>query len=183
MRALSCPSCATAMRPHMAGSVEVDLCDGCGTAFLDPGELAQLTDREDHVDDALTAEAFAADASPRLCAQCGQTPRHLQAGELGADVCLGCGGVLLDSASWARASALALEPAPTRASLPADLGGAGIEVGVAVVDGLVTSPSVADADVLVEAAGAGAGVLGEALELGGAVIGGLFGVIGELLSP
>ncbi len=43
---LSCPKCASAMRPVERSGVVIDVCTGCRGLFLDRGELERLIDAE-----------------------------------------------------------------------------------------------------------------------------------------
>lgn len=43
---LSCPKCASAMRPVERSGVVLDVCTGCRGVFLDRGELERIIDAE-----------------------------------------------------------------------------------------------------------------------------------------
>ncbi len=77
---LVCPSCASKMSPVHLRGVRIDLCGGCGGAWLDAGELSRVSDGRfeeltpcaAHDDDARAAAVSAGAADSGFCA-----PRRL----------------------------------------------------------------------------------------------------------
>jgi uncharacterized protein len=117
MNTRSCVRCGTSLSPTTVGSVEVDVCPGCGGLWLDHQELQQLAEMSDDALDGLRAlirkgEHKGAGAKRtdegRLdapCPACAGKLTHAMVGAVSLEACSGCAGVFLDAGELDRATA------------------------------------------------------------------------------
>jgi Zn-finger nucleic acid-binding protein len=112
-----CVKCGENLRPTTVGTVEVDLCSGCGGLWLDHEELQELAELPDDAFAGLRAlvrkssqageTPYRASAEPQRsetqrldvpCPACeGGKLTHATVGSIGLEVCSGCAGVFLDA--------------------------------------------------------------------------------------
>lgn len=64
---IACPACATKMTECFARGVQVDLCRGCGGAWLDSGELTRLA--REIIDEVKVAPGLELDDTPKVAQQ------------------------------------------------------------------------------------------------------------------
>jgi Zn-finger nucleic acid-binding protein len=175
--------CTLPMRAVTERGVRIDRCANDHT-FFDLGELGQVDPRGAAFEEALLATSM--DLQPeqrrRPCARCGTTMVHLEHEGQKAEVCQGCGAILL----WVDLSQVPRSPGPPEptgsrgSSAVSDVAFVALEASSGLEDIVDVAEVAIDSEVtgvafelVATGAEAGFSVLGAVLEAVGAILGAL----------